>query len=303
VTGLALAASAFALTAAPANGAFPGRNGSLAFESTEYVCPGDDCSATEEIGSVIGILRPRAGARRKLPCSGSHADVNVCGDTAPTWSADGKRLLFECEGICLTTPPGPFRKLSLPQGAAQPAWSPEGDRLSFAAGGQIYTANLDGSNLHAIGPSNAASPAWSVGGQIAFERRRAKPVAKPDYENSDLWVMRDDGTHLRRLTSRGGESPSWSPTGQRLAFTRGPDVYLMGVGGHSSRRLTRRGGVLPAWSPDGRWIAYCVEGGNGFELPHYAVYRVRTGGGRRARVVRVACAPDWQPRPTAQSHG
>jgi Tol biopolymer transport system component len=40
-----------------------------------------------------------------------------------------------------------------------------------------------------------------------------------------------------------------------------PDVYVMRADGSSVRRLTRGGGELPTWSPDGRFIAYAGGGG------------------------------------------
>ena len=90
----------------------------------------------------------------------------------------------------------------------------------------------------------------------------------------------------RRLTHRGGLSPSWSPHGTKLAFVRlsrseprgddRGDVYLVRRDGSGLRRLTRRGGYSPAWSPDGRWIAFIRDGD---------LYLVRTTGRRPRRLV------------------
>ena len=35
-----------------------------------------------------------------------------------------------------------------------------------------------------------------------------------------------------------------------------PDLYLMRPDGTKLRRITRRGAYTPAWSPDGKWIAF-----------------------------------------------
>ena len=66
--------------------------------------------------------------------------------------------------------------------------------------------------------------------------------------NGDLFVMRADGSGVRRLT-QGGQStdPVWSPDGQELAFTRPKstpkfefllDLRVMKADGTRKRRLT-----------------------------------------------------------------
>jgi len=90
----------------------------------------------------------------------------------------------------------------------------------------------------------------------------------------DLFLARDDGGDLRRLTrTRSIEvSPAWSPDGKRLAFvsdkTGAPNVYVMNRDGSNVRRLTYDGSynTSPAWSPDGRWIAYETRVGGQFDI-------------------------------------
>ena len=101
-------------------------------------------------------------------------------------------------------------------------------------------------------------------------------VEQPDGTpiNSDLFLARDDGRDLRRLTrTRAIEvSPAWSPDGKRLAFvsdkTGAPHIYVMNRNGSSVERLTYGGSynTSPAWSPDGRWIAYETRVGGQFDI-------------------------------------
>lgn len=95
----------------------------------------------------------------------------------------------------------------------------------------------------------------------------------------NVFVTRLGGTP-RQLTYRGGQSPSWSPHGTKLAFVRqsrnGLDVYLVGRDGRGLRRLTLRGGYSPAWSPDGKWIAFIRDND---------LYVVRTNGRGLQRLV------------------
>jgi TolB protein len=81
---------------------------------------------------------------------------------------------------------------------------------------------------------------------------------------TDLWVIREDGTGLRRVTRQGthNEFPSWSPDGRQLAFARSDGlsggIWTLDVTTSKVRRLTQ-GAALdaqPAWSPDGRTIAF-----------------------------------------------
>ena len=94
-------------------------------------------------------------------------------------------------------------------------------------------------------------------------------------ENHDVFTVRSDFTHKKRLT-RGGEDnnhPEYSPDGKTIAFisNREKDIenlYLIPAKGGRIRKLTNE--RLPvmsfAWSPDGRTIAY----GTGVGHENYA---------------------------------
>jgi hypothetical protein len=51
-----------------------------------------------------------------------------------------------------------------------------------------------------------------------------------------------------------GESPAWSPDGQRLAFEDRGTLYTVNADGSGSQPIGS--GYAPAWSPDGQQIAY-----------------------------------------------
>jgi Tol biopolymer transport system component len=100
------------------------------------------------------------------------------------------------------------------------------------------------------------SPAWSADGRhVAFARA------------GGVYVMRADGTHLRRLAPelRGGRQPAWSSSGREVAFTRRGALFVMRSDGSHQRVLYRRRGAVanrPSWSPDGRRIAFGVTSEN-----------------------------------------
>jgi WD40 repeat protein len=90
----------------------------------------------------------------------------------------------------------------------------------------------------------------------------------------DVYVMRPDGTGVRRLTNGPADvedhQPAWSPDGSLIAFSstrsQGPphtdgDIFIMGSDGSGVRRLTLGfdSAGAPAWSPDGSRIAFAGE--------------------------------------------
>jgi TolB protein len=92
----------------------------------------------------------------------------------------------------------------------------------------------------------------------------------------EIWVMNADGGERRRLTGHaprgadasGDTGPSWSPTGDRIAYVGTGDsldeqlddqeLYVMDVDGGNVQRLTSNHDAdwSPSWSPDGKQILF-----------------------------------------------
>jgi Tol biopolymer transport system component len=151
------------------------------------------------------------------------------------WSPDGKNIAVQAAGapplgICLflwSPEEQSEPRLLVPYPAAHPAWSPDGKRILFVKrNGRWLTspvvADADGSNVTPLkndpGP-DIFEPAWSPDGKrIAYAQDNAPPS-----HTSQIFVMNEDGSRVRRLTQDPDweycRHPSWSPDGLRLAFS------------------------------------------------------------------------------------
>lgn len=167
----------------------------------------------------------------------------------------------------------------------------ENGPLVFAADDALWT--LDGGVETAVrNGAGGGWPAWSPdGSQLAFASVR----------RDGLWVMRADGSGLRRVTRSPtiDLQPTWSPDGRRLAFARtvpgyGTEIFVVGVDGRGLRRLTFNRGqdAEPDWAPNGRRLAWSFTA---------ARSRVRSGihtmaaDGSLKRFRGEGIAPDWSP--------
>jgi Tol biopolymer transport system component len=157
------------------------------------------------------------------------------------------------------------------------AWSPDGNFLTFSSkvGEQdaLYIMRVRDERIVEslrFGLEGIETPSWSPDGQqIVFTGL--------DGGVSDLFIVRKDGSDLRRLTNDryAQRDPVWSPDGTRLAFTTefGPgtdfdllayDDYQIGIYDLSTEEITflpdQVGkSINPQWGPDGKTIAFLSD--------------------------------------------
>jgi Tol biopolymer transport system component len=105
--------------------------------------------------------------------------------------------------------------------------------------------------------------------------------AEKDRRNTDVWMVKWDGSEQLQLTSSpdSESSPRWSPDNKYLAFVssrgteeerrRGGQIWLLNRAGGEAQRLTDiKGGVGDIqWSPDSSRIAYTIEDQDPAEEP------------------------------------
>jgi hypothetical protein len=134
----------------------------------------------------------------------------------------------------------------------RPLLSPEWTRLALISStSALKIEKVDGSAAREVG-TNVVSFTWSPDGRhIAFHETDLG-------NNSELYIVDADGRGLRSLGP--GQSPAWSPAGDRIAFIDpAGKLYAMQADG-SGRRFVYdgNGAVLyaPSWSPQGDRIAF-----------------------------------------------
>ena len=269
----AAVALVLALGTGPARAAFPGTPGPIVYAkqaSSEY----------DSSGGLISHSPERRG--------GSHPITSDTRDDAPSFSADGRLIVFS--GNREPAAPGNYaihihvmnadgsgaRAVTSGEGYDRnPSFSPNGrqvvfDRTDSTGRPQIFIVNIDGTGLRQLTETSKNSdPVFAPNGKwIAFVSDRDHDVKT---DRSDIFSMRPDGTNQRMLIDgpRNESEPDISPDGRKVAFVsnrvQGSHIYVAKSNGSGVRTLTHGSKTkschytacyfAPAWAPDGKHIA------------------------------------------------
>ncbi len=265
--------------AGPAQAAFPGKNGKIAFVSTR--------DGNEEI-----YVMDADGTNQTRLTTEPERDVH------PMFSSDGKRLTFTSrrpggvidETIYVMDPvdvdpeDGSGDHLTKLNPGSSPnfmsAFSPDGSQMAFVRqeGGdnEIWVMDPDGTNPVQLTDNTVhdARPVFSPDGEKIVYTRRDPNTTDRSLRLLDVYVMNADGTEQTRLTNAPANdtNPRFSPDGQTIAFdsdrvagsTRlgNPDIYVMNADGTEQIRLMSNSDAteeFPAYSPDGKHLAFSSD--------------------------------------------
>jgi TolB protein len=229
------------------------------------------------ISDIFVADRPGAPAR---------AVTSTGTDHSPAWSPDGRRIAFSrsirgnpeypprAEIWVMDADGSAQRRVTQGTYDVEPAWAPDGGTVVFtrvtfqadslAARAALYVVSAGGGAPRLLA-DHAASGDWSPdGSRIAFVSDRDRYGETCFHEcapNSEIYVMRADGSQQVRITrSRGDDqSPHWSPDGTRLAFASDRahrdgnafELYSVAPTGGCPVRLTNSSASAgdPDWRP------------------------------------------------------
>lgn len=173
-----------------------------------------------------------------------------------------------------------------------------GDRTQW----DLMLMRADGSGKRRLTRTGAAieyPTSWSAdGSKIVFSRLHDRDGSK-----NGVFVVKPDGSRLRRLLGPRYRSADWSPTGRQLvAILKGGDVgrrvVRINVDGTGRKILTGKTWPVegPRWSPDGKQIVYTEERTNTFTG---SVIQVMNADGSAKRLLADTPGndqyPDWSP--------
>lgn len=214
-------------------------------------------------------------------------------DHSPVWSPTGEQILFtsDRDGIkdlyVMDADGGRVRRVFAKLAVRiEPTWLPDGERIAFHAETprwSIQTATINGEDVKQVASaeSHGGNPSWSANGnEIAFVKG-----AGGTYR---IFIVKLDSGDIRTFLPKESalmHTPSWSPKGDKLAFTwskwglrNKSAIFVANRDGSHLRQISERVPLAyyPAWSPDGDKIVYVEEAVE--RNRQIAVVDVETGG-------------------------
>ena len=285
-----LAAGVLALVAVaePAEAAFPGTAGAIAFQRSA--------------NGTIDIYRMNAdgfGQTKLTDTPGFNTEAD--------WSADGGKIAF-VNGSDIWTMnadgSGETAVSNSPGLDNQPAWFPNGQKIAFVSNRDGGTKDIYVLSLNASGQPIETTRLTSYredlqgisvspsGKKIAFARDGEIYVMKPAPVSAT--------NRPEKLTGNAATDadPDWSPGGKRMIFmsdrTGDREIFAMNADGSRETNITRNAATddqVPVYSPDGKKIA--------FRRNFSEIWRMRADGSSAVQLTTGSgdARPSWQPLP------
>jgi Tol biopolymer transport system component len=136
--------------------------------------------------------------------------------------------------------------------SSNPSWSPDGSEIAFEStedetGTKIFVMNRDGTNAHQLTstPRTQVHPDWGPDGRIAF-------VGNGGSSSSTIYVVNRDGSGQQPIHTGDVHWISWSPSGERVAFSTDPgQLHMVDSDGKGEFVVAANAEIInnPAWQP------------------------------------------------------
>jgi Tol biopolymer transport system component len=276
----------------PAEAAFPGKNGRLAFTSDR---DGD---------FEVFTMRPDGSDVKQLT-------KNKAVDAPMDWSPDGKKLVFvsdrdgDLEVYTMNADGSGVKRLTFSPGAdSAGSWSPDGKKIAFESNRdgnfEIFVMNANGLGVKQLTFNGGFFPDWSPDGtKIVFHDIRTN--------NSEVRTINANGSNEINLTNDppgfgpADRAPDFSPNSRQLAFASdrdgGEDLEILVMGADGSNPTNRTNNEanddVPVFSPDGKKIVFMSDRDGNSEV--YTMNANGSGTKRLTRSPATDLAVDWQP--------
>ena len=213
-------------------------------------------------------------AAAAVPQVAGPVQVTATGGTQPTVSPDGLWVAYTYPGGGIArVPAGGGDPDTLCTFGREPDWAHTGNLVVFRYQTSLYTVDAVTKVTTLIRTGGIDDdPDWSPDmSEIVVQ------CASPD----GLVVVAYPGGVITsipcvepNLSACSGETPTWSPDGQWIAFYGGP-LLKVGRAGGAAIAVTQTGGYYPHWSPDGQWIAFSKQSEAGSDGSHVWVTDAR----------------------------
>ena len=224
------------------------------------------------LSALSAFVQGQGGDIFVVPAAGGAAAKLVDRGAYPSWSPDGRTIVFQSDrggrwDIWTVPSQGgePRRLTDDADVDYHPAWSPDGRWIAYASTG-LKVVPSDGSSPPrplTVPAQGVLAPAWSPDGRWLY----FAATPSRDESRTSLWRLAfppgNEPSHVERITL--GESadvdPAVAASGGRLAYGRvsySPDLWELDVRSRALRQITSTSCLedYPQLSTDGRTLAF-----------------------------------------------